>query len=79
MSVRKEIYEPVLKVMKQATVKALLAEGVDDLFDDNMHSLADSQEFTHGFVHHLNKSSVFTVPVIRFVKKQSEEAITSEA
>lgn len=73
------VYTPVFDVMGQAAVKAFFTMGADELPDDLMYKLAESQNFIQVLVHHLRKLSRFAVPVARLVKKPDENAVASEA
>lgn len=73
------VYTHLFEVTNQATVKVFFNEGVDELHDNNMYKLAESQEFTQGLVRHFIKSLAFTAPVTRFVKQQSKKAVACES
>lgn len=66
-------YTPVFEVMKLAGTKALFTGGADELLNDMIYKFFDSKHFPQRLVHHLIKSSSFTVPVVCFIKKQSEK------
>lgn len=50
------VYTPIFKITEQAAVKASLTGRVDELLDDKMYMLAESQEFIQGLIRHLIKS-----------------------
>lgn len=76
---KRNVYTLVFEVMEQVAVNAFLTGGADELLDDKMYKPAESQDFTQGFVHHLLKSSTFTMTVSRFVKQQTEKSFASIA
>lgn len=55
------------------------AGGDNKFIDDKISKLAKSEDFTQSLVRHLIRSSAFTTPVTRFVKKHAERAVASEA
>lgn len=63
----------VFEVMGQTAVKTVFTGGAEELLDDQMYKLSESQDFTCSLVLHLKKSSTFTVSVVRFVKQQAEK------
>lgn len=59
--------------------KCVLQKGPNELLNDKMYKLGESQDFTLGLFRHLIKSSTLAVPVTHFVKQQSERDIVSKA
>lgn len=55
-------------VAEQVFWKHLFAGRADELLHDNKYKLAKLQDITQGLIHHMIKSSTFTVPVSRLMK-----------
>lgn len=62
------VYTPVYKVIEQADVKAFLINGEDELLDDKMNELAQSQNSTKSIMRQLKKSPTFTEAVASFIE-----------
>lgn len=73
------VYAPVVKVMKQAAVKAFFTGGGEKLLEEHIYKLAEYQDFIQELFHHFIKLSNFKIPLIRFVRKQVTIAVVSEA
>lgn len=73
------VYTPKFEVMQQAVVEAYLTGGADEIFDDQMYKLVESQEFRRGLVQHLIKSLTVAFPVTCFEKQQARKAVAIEA
>lgn len=71
-------YTSKFGVMEQASVKAFLTAVASKLLDDKTCTLAESQEFTEGFVRHLVQPSTLKVPVACFVTGKCEKGVTTE-
>lgn len=65
----RNIYTPAFEVTVEAAAKSLFTERAEELLDDKVYKLVESRDFTQCLVHHLMKSSTFTVLVSRFAKQ----------
>lgn len=64
--------------MKQAAIKAFLYRGANELCDEKIHKLVESQGFTQGLLSHVMKSKACTMGIVRFVKLQADIAIANK-
>lgn len=69
----------MIKVLEKVAMKSYSNRGADELLEDDIYKVAGSQTFTNRLVRRLINSSVFKMPVARFVKQQAKTAVTGDS
>lgn len=76
---RRNVQAPLFAVMEDTVLKDFFTETVDELLDDKMDMLTMCQDCTKDLIHHLIKSSTFTMTESCSKKQQSEKGVAGEA
>lgn len=59
-------------------MKAFLTGEADEILNDKIHKLAESQHLTYGLVRNFIKTSTTTVTITRIDQKQAGKAVASK-